>query len=61
MCHRFKQENLKQRLIQFEFTEPSKLDYLRKEHLLALNKFIKNVEDSRFDCEYDTMCIMNEK
>ena len=41
--------------------EPCKLDYLRKEHALALGKFIKYIEDSRFDCEYDTMAIINEK
>ena len=61
MCHNFKQDNLQQRLLQFDFTEPSKLDYLRREHSLALNKFIKNVEDSRFDCEYDTLTIINDK
>ena len=26
-----------------------------------MSKFIKNIEDSRFDCEYDTMAIINEK
>lgn len=61
MCHHFKQDNLQQRLLQFDFTEPSNLDYLRKEHSLALNKFIKNIEDSRFDCEYETLNIINEK
>ena len=61
MCHRFKQQNLEKRLLQFEFTEPCKLDYLQKEHSLALSKFIKNIEDSRFDCEYDTSAIINEK
>ena len=47
--------------MQLEFSEPCKLDYLRKEHTLALNKFIKNMEDSRFDCEYDTNAIINEE
>ena len=61
MCHKFKQQNLEKRLLQFEFTEPCKLDYLQKEHSLALSKFIKNIEDSRFDCEYDTAAIINEK
>ena len=61
MCHRFKQQNLEKRLLQFEFTEPCELGYLQKEHALALSKFIKNIEDSRFDCEYDTNAIMNER
>lgn len=61
MCHKFKQQNLKQRLLQLEFKEPCKLDYLRKEHKLALDKFIKNIEDSRFDCEYDANTIINEE
>ena len=26
-----------------------------------MNKFIKSIEDSRFDCEYDTNAIINEK
>ena len=47
--------------MQFEFTEPCKLDYLRKEHSLALSKFVKLIEDSRFDCEYETLGIINEK
>jgi len=61
MCHKFKQSILAKRLLQFDFTEPCKLDYLRKEHQLALNKFIKNIEDSRFDCEYESQAIINAK
>ena len=28
---------------------------------MALNKFIKNIEDSRFDCEYESQAIINAK
>ena len=34
---------------------------MRREHTLALGKFVKSIEDSRFDCEYDTLAIINEK
>ena len=61
MCHKYKQENLQKRLLQFEFTEPSNLTYLRKEHALALDKFIRCIEDCKFDCELDTLNMIKAK
>jgi len=62
MCHNFKQKILQdQRLLQFRFSEPCKLDYMRKEHSLALSNFIESIEHSRFDCEYETLAIINEE
>ena len=57
MCHKAKQVNLGKRLLEFEFTESVTLPELREQHQLALDRFRKNITDSQFDCEYETMAI----
>lgn len=34
---------------------------MRKEHSIALGNFVTDIQNHKFDCEYDTMAIINEE